>query len=153
MWIRCGGVSKGYYLDLIVNVRSIMLIADFNGQHKVETLDQMLNSLRTIRKDGYGAFILAHDSDGPMLWIHINGVLAYVHFFPDGHGNHPGSQPWGMTPVDCPESVRFYLTDGTEGGSIDVRDCEICSTNDAYAAAADFYSASVQPKSIKWTEL
>ena len=64
----------------------------------------------------YGAFIFSHDDVGSSLWVMINKDVAYIHYFPDNTGKHPGFQATGMTPAGCVEDVYFIQPDGGAAG-------------------------------------
>jgi hypothetical protein len=126
----------------------------------VHDIDEMLAHLRSKRRGVYGAFILWHGTTGewhgeagPSLLVHINNDLAFLYFLPDHNGEHPGFEPTGMSPPDCPASVHFMQTDGIEEAGLTIsRDCVI-STDRAYKAAAEFFKDPVLPACIRWFEL
>ncbi|MDB5323906.1 MAG: hypothetical protein JWN40_5537 [Phycisphaerales bacterium] len=128
-----------------------MHIDDFDGRTRVEDPVKLVAHLSVVRKGPYGAFILAHSDDGASLWVHINGDVAYVHFFPAA--GHPGFQPAGMTSPDCDEDVHFIQTDGGEGGSFDMWRGALVPVDVAYKAASEFLVTRVRPSCIKWTGL
>jgi hypothetical protein len=114
---------------------------------------ELIAHLRSTRKGIYGAFILCHDETGPSLFIQINNDLAYLHFFPDDQGRHPGFQPTGMSPADCPESVYLMQDDGFEANGDTMPGYALVSVDVAYRAAAEFLHEPVLPPSISWFEL
>lgn len=132
-----------------------MQIHDLEGSVRVGSDEELLGRLRGVRKGEYGAFILAHDDVGPLLSVHINGDLAYVHYFDDLSGANAGFQPKDMTPPGCPESVLFVQTDGCEGSgsAIEMPDYTICSLDVAYRAATEFLHDPAKPSCIKWSAL
>ena len=127
-----------------------MQVIDLNGTVHVESEDELLGRLRGVRKGKYGAFVLAHNEVGPLLFVHINGEFAYVHYFDDLSGKNAGYQATGMTPPDCPESVLFVQTDGSEGSgsAIEMPDSTICSRDVAYRAAVEFLHDPAKPSCI-----
>jgi hypothetical protein len=67
-------------------------------------------------------------------------IAAFLYFLPDHNGEHPGFEPTGMSPPDCPASVHFMQTDGIEEAGLTIsRDCVI--------------STPVLPACIRWFEL
>jgi hypothetical protein len=132
-----------------------MRVDDLEGTAHVECDEELLSRLHRVRKGKYGAFILAHNEVGPLLFVHINGDLAYLHYYDDLSGENAGYQPAGMTPPGCPESVVFVQTDGGEGSgsAIEMPDSTICSVDVAYRAATEFLHGSPKPSCINWFAL
>jgi hypothetical protein len=130
-----------------------MHIDDFDGRTTVDDPATLVAHLASARKGPYGAFILSHSDDGASLWVHVNGGLAYLHYFPDSSGNRPGFQPAGMTPPDCDEDVHFIQTDGGEGGSFDMWRGALVPVDVAYKAASEFFATPARPSCVTWTEL
>jgi hypothetical protein len=131
-----------------------MQISDLQSDDvHVASEDELLRRLRTVRKGERGAFILAYDGAGPLLFVHISGGLAYVHYFDDLSGENAGCQPTGMTPPCCPEKVQFLMTDGSEGSAIEMPDSTVCSVDLAYRAASEFFRDPAKPPSIDWLAL
>lgn len=129
-----------------------MYLDDLRGStHPIDEATLNLR-LRSVRKGTYGAFVLRHTDSGPSLWVHLNGDIAYLHFFPSGH-DHPGFQPKNMTPAHCEEVVHFLLTNGSEGDSIDLPRSTLVSADAAYVAAMEFFRMEIPPPSIQWFEL
>src|SRR5216117_1797895 len=89
---------------------------DFDGYCQVERDDELLARLRSVRRDPDGAFILSHGGD-ESLWVHVQGSAAFVCFFPDRDGKHPGFVTDGMWP-DEQRDVQFLLVNGTQADSI-----------------------------------
>jgi hypothetical protein len=129
-----------------------MEIMDLAGRVSVDREDEVIHRLRSVRKDGYGAAILSHGGQAS-LWIHINREIAYLHFFPDNTGGHPGFQPTGMSPEDCDERVQFLQTDAGEADSFAVPCSTLVPVAVAYEAAKEFLRNPVLPPSISWLEL
>ena len=124
----------------------------------VNAPDELVAHLRSVRKGPYGAFILWHGDNpdavtGPSLFVHMNNDLAYLWFVADPNGDHPGFQPTGMAPADCPERVHFVQTDGFEEAGITMDRNWLVSVDVAYEAAAEFLKEPVLPASIEWFEL
>jgi hypothetical protein len=88
-----------------------------------------------------------------LLLIHINNDVAFLYFLPDNNRGHPGFQPTGMSPADCPESVHFMQTDGFEEAGISMARDTLVSVDVAYKAATEFLQEPVLPASISWLEL
>jgi hypothetical protein len=129
-----------------------MQIHDLEGTISDASETDLLSRLRNVRKGKYGAFILEHDEVGPSLFVHINGELAYLHYFPDNSGQSAGCQSTGMTPPGCPETVLFVQTDGSEGSgsAIEVLDYNVCTVDVAYQAAGEFYREPRLPRCVEW---
>jgi hypothetical protein len=137
-----------------------MYVADLEGQVRIDRQHDLVARLQSVRKAQYGAFILWHgetgswhDDTGPDLWIHINGTIAYLYFFPDKLGTHAGFQPTGMCPAGCNEGVRFVLTDGIESAGLMMPPDTLVPVEVAYTAAIEFFKEPVLPVSIRWSEL
>jgi hypothetical protein len=121
----------------------------------VHSPDDLLARLQSVRKGPYGAFILWHgdtpdEITGPSLFVHINNDLVYLWFVA---GDHPGFQPTGMSPADCPESVHFMQTDGFETAGITAQRDAVVSVDVAYKAVTEFLEEPALPASISWFEL
>ncbi len=129
-----------------------MEIEDLAGRVSVNRDDELQHRLRTVRKGDYGAAVLSHDGQ-VSLWIHINKDVAYLHFFRDNAGRHPGYQPTGMSPENCDEDVHFLQTDGGEADSITMPYSTLVPVAIAYEAAKEFLHDPVLPPSISWFEL
>jgi hypothetical protein len=129
-----------------------MLVEGFDGEVEIQSIPELLAKLRTERKDGYGAFSL-FGTNKTSLAVMIRGELAFVYFFPDDQGNHPGFEPTGMTPPGSPESMFFLQTDGTTAGGFDISSDYLVSSEVAYAAAAEYFQEQVLPPAITWLEL
>src|SRR5262245_66651771 len=96
----------------------IVEVLDFDGSNLAERDDELLARLRSVRRGPDGAFVLSHGGD-ESLWVHINGEAAFLCFFPDRNGGHPGFVPDGMWSGEQRE-VRFLLVSGDEGSAIRV---------------------------------
>lgn len=133
-----------------------MEVHDFEGCVGVDSHEDLLHRLRSVRKGRHGAFILSHDSGGedqPSLWIHINEGVAYLHYLPDGAGLHPGFQPRGMMPGGGEEAVRFLIVTGTEADAITMPRETLVPVEVAYRAAEEFLHEPALPPSVSWFEL
>jgi len=131
-----------------------MYVHDLDGWAQIDRPEDLLSRLRSVRKGPYGAFILSHDDIGPSLWIHINGNVAYLHFFLESQStSHPGFQAWGMFPEGCEDRVRFVQIDGGEGASITMPKQTLVSLEAAYKAATEFIHMPTLPSSIRWSAL
>jgi hypothetical protein len=131
-----------------------MYVHDLEGLVQVDRTEDLLNRLRSVRKGRYGAFILSHDDVGASLWIHINGNVAYLHFFRETQStSHPGFQAWGMFPEGCEDCVHFLQIDGGDADAITALKQTVVSLEAAYKAAAEFLDTPTLPSSIRWSEL
>jgi hypothetical protein len=130
-----------------------MEVEDLESRTTVECEAALDHRLGSVRKGDYGAFILWHDSGGGFLWVHINKDVAYLHFFPDNEGKHPGYQPTGMSPASCDAQVQFLLADGNQSSAIVVPREAVVPVAVAYRAAREFLHKSALPTSITWLEL
>ena len=125
----------------------------FDGETQVTSDADLERILRSVRNGPYGAFVLWHDNDGSLLNIHINGDIAYVHYFKALDGSHPGYQASGMTPHQCPPTVHFLQTDGSEGGAFAMISEALLPVDAACEAARDYFRRDALPTSISWLEL
>ncbi len=130
-----------------------MNVWDFDGTVQVDHEADLLNRLRSARQGSFGAFVLSHDDAGPALWGHINGDVAYLHFFPDQSGGHPGFQPVMKSPPSCGDRVRFLQIDGSEADSFDMPRGTLIDLETAYKAAGEFLRNPSLPTSVNWIEL
>ena len=131
-----------------------MYVHDLEGLVQIDRPEDLLNRLRSVRKGRYGAFILSHDDVGPSLWIHINGNVAYLHFFRETQStSHPGFQAWGMFPESCEDRVHFLQIVGGEADAITAPKQTLVSLEAAYKAATEFLDIPTLPSSIRWSEL
>jgi len=128
-----------------------MVIEDMDGSLAVATEGELLDRLRSVRRGVYGAFILSHDEEEASLFLHMNGEKAYLHFFPDRSGDHPGFQSRSSSHTDA--VCHFVQTDGGEADSFDVSGDTVVSLDLAYAAAVEFLRAGSMPASINWREV
>jgi hypothetical protein len=116
-----GRLPARSYIDLRSDPGGTMEVYDLDGRVDLDCDKDLIHRLRSARRGKYGAIILRHDgrdNNQPSLYIHINGDLAYLHYFPDNQGQHPGFQAKGMMAGDCEEDVRFLMTSGM---SLDAR--------------------------------
>ena len=128
-----------------------MEIEDMDGRLVVVAEGKLLDRLRSVRRGGYGAFILSHEDDGPSLWVHMNGDKAYLHFFRDRDGDHPGFESTSTSPGHS--SCHFVQTDGDEADSFDISGDAVVAVDLAYTAAVEFFrDGSSMPASITWRE-
>ncbi len=128
-----------------------MEVLDFEGSSEVTTDEEVLSRLRSVRRGADGAFILSHGGR-QSLWVHINGEAAFLCFFPDRDGGHPGFVPDGMWPGDHRE-VRFRLVGGFEGDTITVTWWQLVPVDAAYQASVEFLRSPSLPPSVTWFEL
>ncbi len=129
-----------------------MHIEDFRASIEVFSEEALLDRLKTVRRGHLGAFILSHNNRSPTLFVHLNGHVAYLHYFVSEEG-HPGFQPRNMSPDKCPECVDFLQVNGEEADSITMPRDTLISDNAAYSAAIEFFRSSDLPKSVSWVEL
>lgn len=129
-----------------------MEVLDFAGSCCVDCADELLARLRSVRRGADGAFILHHHGDDESLWVHINGEAAFLCFFPDTDGRHPGFVPHGMWAGEQ-QDVRFLLVGGDEGSAIRVPWTQLVPVDTAYRAAIEFLLSPTLPWSVRWFEL
>ena len=133
-----------------------MEVYDLEGRVDVDCDKDLIHRLRSVRRGKYAAIILCHDgrdNNQPSLYIHINGDLAYLHYFPDNQRQHPGFQAKGMMAGDCEDEVRFLMTSGTEADSITMPRETLVPVEAAYKAAEEFLRKPALPPSVSWSEL
>jgi hypothetical protein len=130
-----------------------MRIDDFNCRTIFDDPMRLIAHLSSVRTGPYGAFILSHTDDGPSLCVHINGEVAYIHFFPDNSGDHAGFQASNMMPSNYDEVVHFIQTDGSEAASFDMCRITLVPVAVAYEAAAEFLAKPSLPQCVNWAEL
>ena len=128
-----------------------MHLRDFDAECQLDAEEELQTRLRATRRGDFGAFILWHADGGPSLWIHVNKDRAYLHFFPDRSGDHPGFQSSGG-PTNG-DDIRFLQTDGSDADSITVPRSAVIPVQEAYAAASEFWQKNERPRSIRWLEL
>jgi hypothetical protein len=126
-------------------------VLDFDGSCQVERDDELLARLRSVRRGRDGAFILSHDGD-ESLWVHINREAAFLCFFPDRNGGHPGFVPDGMWSGEQ-RDLRFLLVGGDDGSAIWVAWWQLVPVDVAYRAAVEFLHSPSLPPSVTWFEL
>ena len=122
-----------------------MTISGTCGSQVVGTLDELEHLLRASRTGVFGEFWLG-EKDQPTLAIHTSGDLAYLHYFPASR--HPGFQPVGD--VGLAGEVLFK-----QAGQADftMPRAVVVSVEQAYRAAADFFTSRSLPSCIHWLEL
>jgi immunity protein Imm1 of predicted polymorphic toxin system len=130
-----------------------MEVEDLEGRTIVEDEAALDHRLRSVREGDFGAFILWHEGGGESLWVHVNKDVAYMHFFPDNEGKHPGYQPTGMSPAGCDAQVRFLQVGGSQGDAIVMPREALVPVAVAYRAAKEFLNEAALPASITWLEL
>src|SRR5207237_278871 len=81
---------------------------DFEGTWQPASEEALIERLQSTRRGVFGAAILASENGGPLLFVHLNGDLAYLHLFPDATYESAGAQPIEMTPAGCPEMVQLF---------------------------------------------
>jgi hypothetical protein len=128
-----------------------MQIDDFDGHTFINTEDELLARLMSVRRGDYRAFMLSHVDDYPALSVQLNCEIAYLHYFPAA--DHPGYHPHGMTPPGCTGDYHFLQTNNCEADSFDMPDRALVSAETAYAAAVEFLRSRELPESIKWFEV
>jgi hypothetical protein len=128
-----------------------MQVLDFDGTTRVDDEVALLAQLRSARRGNLGAFTLSRDDQGESLWVHINGPVAYLHYFPDNQGRHPGYQASGLAPKGIQGSVRFEQQ--VSGGGFHMPAETLVPVEVAYQAALDFYREPGPPRSVSWSEL
>ncbi len=128
-----------------------MEVFDFDASYQVERDEELLARLRSVRRGCDGAFILSHGGD-ESLWGHINGEAAFLCFFPDKNGRHPGFVPDNMWGGEQ-HSVRFLLVGGDEGSAIEVPWWQLVPVDVAYQAAVEYLHSPALPSLVRWFEL
>ena len=128
-----------------------MEVLDLSGSCEVGSDEELLSLLRSVRRGADGSFIL-HHGGGESLWVHINGEAAFLCFFPDKDGGHPGFVPNEMWPGEHRE-IRFRLVGGGAGDSITVPWWQLVPVDAAYRAAVEFLHSPSPPPSVSWFEL
>src|SRR5262245_11255891 len=122
-----------------------MTISGTCGNRSVDELEELLQILRSTRKGAFGEFWLG-EPHGPSLAIHINGELAYLHYFPAER--HPGFQAVGEQTAN---GMVFFTQEGDAGFSMPR--AVVVSVERAYQAATDFFQSLGLPGSLEWAEL
>jgi hypothetical protein len=130
-----------------------MTIDDLAGRVSDAGEAEFNQRLHTVRRGVYGAFILSHEEAGSSLWVHINGNVAYLHYFPDAQGRHPGYQAAGMTPEGCDEPVWFLQVNGTQADGFEMPASALVAVEVSYDAAREFFLSPGLPHSVSWFEL
>lgn len=133
--------------------RSPMNVTDFDGDVAVTNVHELRSRLESVRRGDDGAFILSLRPNGPSLWIHINGNVAHLHYFPLESEANAGYIPEPESGVGHENDVRFLLVGGDEGSAIWGDAARLVSLETAYAAATDFFFDEGLPKSVSWFEL
>ena len=128
-----------------------MRIQDFDGTLESDDIEAVIERIRNKRRARYGAFHICAREEYPYLALHLNGDVAYLHYFPsDGH---PGFQPTVPDGTDVVADVHFLNLDGTESGAFDMPRSTLISVDDAVTAVREFARDSEPPPSIEWFEL
>lgn len=130
-----------------------MILEDFDGSTSITDARELRDRLVQKRSGTYGSFMLTHEGETSTLAIMFHGDFAFVYFFPDDTGDHPGFQVTGMTPEGCPESLFFVQPDNSEAGGFDIPAEFIIPPNAAYAAAEEFFGKRRMPECVTWFEL
>jgi hypothetical protein len=126
-------------------------VTDFEGSCKVQSPDELLARLRSVRRGDDGAFILDHG--GPeSLWLHVNGDAAFVWFCLDPATGRAGFVPDGMWAGER-QGVRFRLVGGSDGDTIEVPWWQLLPPEVAYRAAVEYLHSPARPASVSWFEL
>ena len=128
-----------------------MNVHDFDGGVTVENEDELLLRLQLVRNGEQGAFLLHHDKDYPALAVHLNGNVAYLHYYPAAH--HAGYQAQDMSPANCAKKMKFLQVDGGEANAFHMPDYTLVSDETAFAAAIEFFRRAEIPLSISWCGL
>jgi len=124
-------------------------VLDFNGQCQLETDDELMSRLQAVRRGADGAFVLDHGGQ-ESLWVHINGDVAWLCFFPKQ--GHPGFVPDKMWPGEH-RDVRFLLVGEHEGDAISPPWYQLLPVEAAYGVAVEFLHSPSLPASVSWFEL
>lgn len=129
-----------------------MILEDFEGATEVTNVDGLIQRLKTSRRGDLGAFQLI-GTNQTSLEIGFNGEFAFLYFFPDAEGVHPGYETIGMTPPNCPKTVFVYQPSGQKADGFEIPSEYIVSAEAAYTAAAEYFEKQKLPASITWFEL
>jgi hypothetical protein len=122
-----------------------MNISGTCGNKVVNSSDELTDILRNSRKEGFGEFQIS-EKRYPAMLIHINGSLAYLHFFTAD--KHPGFQAIGD--ITAHEEVTFRQ----EGhGDFSMPRAVVVTADKAYQAAAEFFASRRLPGCAEWMEL
>jgi hypothetical protein len=135
-----------------------MNVWSFRGKIEVDDVGTLLSLLKSERLESIGAFILER-ANQESLWVHINGDVAYLHYFPNADqippefgGSHPGYQATDMMPQGLVGPVWFEQPPGP-GGGFEMPAETLVSVEAAYQAAAEFFHSPGLPPSITWSAL
>lgn len=115
------------------------------GHKTASSVDELKELLQSTRNGDFGEFWLGSEIF-PALAVHIHAELAYLHFFQEE--SHPGFQSVGN--VNSEEYVEFQQ-DGQ--GSFYMPRAFVIPVEQAYQAAAEFFTTSQLPACIAWNEL
>ena len=128
-----------------------MRINDFDGSFETDDVEAVIERIRNKRRDKYGAFHLCANEEYPYVALHVNGDVAYLHYFPsDGH---PGFQSTLVDGNAVDADIHFLNLDGTEAGAFDMPRSTLISLDDAITAVREFARDGQLPPSIAWFEL
>ncbi len=130
-----------------------MVVEDFDGTFSTDCEAELDARLRSVRRGEFGAFILTHNRKGASLWIHLNGDVAYLHYFPDGEGKHPGYQVAALSSAEHDEPVRLLQVYGGKADGFAMPPELLVPAEVAYQAAREFLRSPSLPLSIRWHEL
>ena len=128
-----------------------MQVTDFDGSFQVQSADELLARLRSVRRGDDGAFVLDHG--GPeSLWLHVKGDAAFVWFCIDPATGRAGFVPDGMW-AGAREGVQFRLVGGSAADDIEVPWWQLLPPETAYRAAVEYLHSPARPASVSWFEL
>jgi len=128
-----------------------MNVFDTGGRARLSSKDELAERLSSQRIGEFGAFLLWSSEDYPRLSVHLNGALAYVHYWP--HSRHAGFVPVGGTPERCPDMVAFVQPPGPSADDFVMPRESIVSAITANAIACDFFDYVGRSRIVEWREL
>ena len=130
-----------------------MIVGEFGGNHRVQSIAQLEQLLGARFKDEQNLFHLTPDSsDHPALTVHVRGDLAAIYYY-RGDDRAGYVSLGGKMNLDPKEWTTFSITKRDPGETIDVRNEFIVSFSEALEVAKEFFNSQQMPRSIEWFEL
>ena len=129
-----------------------MIVGEFGGNHRVQSIAQLEQLLGARFKDEQNLFHLTPDSsDYPALTIHVKGDLAAIYYY-RGDDRAGYVSLGGKMNLD-PKELTTFSIHGSDPDTIDVLNDSIVPFSEALEAAKEFFHSQELPRSIKWLEL